>query len=51
MTSEWSDRLGEYSSDYAIGFADAGNFVHVELLDLGAREIRLFFDRVSRPRP
>jgi pimeloyl-ACP methyl ester carboxylesterase len=48
---EWSDRLGEYFSDYAIDFVDAGHFVPVELPDRAAQEIRVFFDRINRPWP
>ncbi|WP_134501003.1 alpha/beta fold hydrolase [Microvirga pakistanensis] len=44
---EWSDRLGEYWSDYSIGFADAGHYVHAEIPDVAAREIRTFFNRIK----
>jgi len=48
---EWSDKLGEYFSDYAIDFVDAGHFVPVEKPDLAAAAIRAFFDRLARPWP
>ena len=51
VRTEWSDRLGEYFADYAIDFVDAGHFVPVEVPDRAAHEIRVFFDRLSRPWP
>lgn len=40
---EWSDRLGDYFSDFSISFADAGHFVHAELPGKSANRIRSFF--------
>jgi pimeloyl-ACP methyl ester carboxylesterase len=40
---EWSDRLGDYFADYTIDFVEAGHFVHVELPDRAASEIKTFF--------
>jgi pimeloyl-ACP methyl ester carboxylesterase len=40
---EWADRLDECFGDYTIDFADAGHFVHFEVPDLAAREVRAFF--------
>lgn len=40
---EWSDRLGEYWSDFTLDFADAGHYVHAEVPDVAATEIRAFF--------
>ena len=40
---EWSDRLGEYWTNYSIRFADAGHYVHVEAPDIVAEEARGFF--------
>ena len=51
VRSEWSDRLGEYFAEYSIDFVDAGHFVPVELPDRAAQEIRVFFDRLTRPWP
>ncbi|UQR66642.1 alpha/beta hydrolase [Bradyrhizobium sp. C-145] len=39
----WSDRLGEYWTNYSLDFADAGHYVHAEVPDVAAREIRAFF--------
>jgi pimeloyl-ACP methyl ester carboxylesterase len=44
---EWSDKLGEYWTSYSIGFVDSGHFVHVEVPDLAAKEVRAFFDRLT----
>ena len=46
---EWADRLAEYFADFTIDFVDAGHFVHFQLPDLVAREVRAFFDRVAPP--
>lgn len=43
IPTEWSDRLGEYFSNFTIDFVDAGHFVHAELPELAGREIRAFF--------
>lgn len=40
---EWSDRLDEYFEDFSIDFVDAGHFVHFEIPELAAAEIRAFF--------
>ncbi|MBV8522345.1 MAG: alpha/beta hydrolase [Acetobacteraceae bacterium] len=40
---EWADRLGEYFADYSIDFVEAGHFVHAELPEQSAREVRAFF--------
>ncbi|MEP3673318.1 MAG: alpha/beta hydrolase [Hyphomicrobiales bacterium] len=40
---EWSDRLSEYFNDYTIEFVDAGHFVHAEIPDKAAANIRKFF--------
>ncbi|SDG41295.1 alpha/beta fold hydrolase [Paraburkholderia phenazinium] len=48
---DWSDKLGDYFSNYSIGFADAGHFVHYEAPDLCASEIRSFFAAPSRHPP
>lgn len=39
----WSDRLGEYFTDYHIDFVDAGHYVHAEIPEEAAREVRSFF--------
>lgn len=44
---EWSDRLGEYWTDFTLGFADAGHYVHAEAPELAAREVRAFFDGLA----
>jgi hypothetical protein len=38
--------LGEYWANYTIDFVDAGHFVHAEIPDLAAKEIRAFFDNL-----
>jgi len=43
---EWSDKLGDYFSDFTIRFADAGHFVHAEIPDQASAEIRTFFDGI-----
>ncbi|WP_170432563.1 alpha/beta fold hydrolase [Ruegeria arenilitoris] len=40
---DWSDRLGEYFSNYTIEFAEAGHFVHAEVPTQAAANIRTFF--------
>lgn len=44
---EWADRLGEYFTNYRIDFADAGHYVHVEIPQTAAREIRTFFTGIN----
>ncbi len=41
---DWSDRLGEYWTDYSIAFADSGHYVHAEAPDRVAEEARAFFN-------
>ena len=42
----WADRLLDaYFGNYTIDFVDAGYFVHFELPDVAAREVRGFFCR------
>ena len=43
---EWADKLGEYWTNYTIDFVDAGHFVHADVPDLAAKEIRAFFDNL-----
>jgi pimeloyl-ACP methyl ester carboxylesterase len=47
---EWADKLGEYWTNYTIDFVDAGHFVHAEVPDLAAKEVRAFFDELSDAR-
>jgi pimeloyl-ACP methyl ester carboxylesterase len=42
---DWSDRLGEYWTNYSIAFTDTGHFVHAEAPDRVAEEARAFFGR------
>ncbi len=45
---EWSDRLGDYFSDYAVEPArNAGHFVHYERPELANREISRFFTELQ----
>jgi pimeloyl-ACP methyl ester carboxylesterase len=39
----WADKLGEYFGDYEIEFVDAGHFVHFEIPDRVATEVRAVF--------
>ncbi len=43
----WSDKLGEYFSNFSIEFVDAGHYVHLEVPDLVVKEIREFFTKVA----
>lgn len=43
---EWSDKLGEYFTNYTIDFVDAGHYVHHEVPAIAAREIRTFFGKL-----
>jgi pimeloyl-ACP methyl ester carboxylesterase len=44
---DWSDRLGEYWLNYSIDFVESGHFVHAEVPDLAAKEVRAFCDRLT----
>lgn len=44
---DWSDKLGEYFSNFTIDFADTGHFVHYEAPALCAKEIVKFFGSMS----
>lgn len=44
---EWCDKLGEYFTDYTIDFADSGHFVHYEVPDVCAKEIKAFFNKLA----
>ncbi len=48
---DWSDRLGDYWTDHSLAFVDAGHYVHAELPDVAANEIRIFFDGLRKYRP
>lgn len=44
IPASWSDKLGDYWSNYTLEFADAGHYVHAEVPDEAARKVRGFFD-------
>ena len=47
LKAEWADRLPEFFTDLELSIAEeAGHFVHYEMPDASAREIRKFFGRV-----
>jgi pimeloyl-ACP methyl ester carboxylesterase len=46
---EWTDRLPEFFTDLELSIAEeAGHFVHYEMPDASAQEIRRFFGRVPK---
>lgn len=48
LKAEWTDRLGEFFTDLELSIAeDAGHFVHYEVPDLAAAEVRRFYERVA----
>ena len=44
---DWSDKLGEYFSNFTIDFVDTGHFVHYEAPGLCAKEIAKFFGSLT----
>ena len=47
LKAEWADRLGEYWTNFSLEVVDAGHFVHAEIPDRAAREVRIFFEGLA----